>query len=191
MSSSLRRAAGRPRDPNNDVWRIDDRLWLGDYQSGCEALAGARRPDASQDPTPFFGVVSLCPMPLFPTDQVTGPAENATEWLKLPIMDGGNGESEFEHALGVALPFVNRRRQLGNVLVHCAAGMSRSVSVIAAILCGQDAIAPDVAFERVADAKSAALGPFIDRDLLICPAKEFKTALSKRFSDRDGRPGGT
>lgn len=169
-----------------DVWRIDDKLWLGDYQSGCEALAGARRADA-----PFFGVVSLCPMPLFPTDRISGPTEDDTEWLRLPILDGGNGESEFEHALGVAVPFIRRRREQGNVLVHCAAGMSRSVSVIAAILCEQHGIAPEKAYNWVADAKSEAIGPFVDRDLLICPAKEFRSALLRLFPLRDGRPGDT
>lgn len=130
-------------------------------------------------------------MPLFPTDQISGPTEDETEWLRLPIFDGGNGESEFEHALGVALPFVGRRRQQGSVLVHCAAGMSRSVSVIAAILCGEHGISPDKAYDWVADAKAEAIGPFVDRDLLICPAKEFRSALSRLFPHRDGRPGET
>ncbi|MEZ4225426.1 MAG: dual specificity protein phosphatase [Polyangiaceae bacterium] len=163
------------------MWRVDERLWLGDYQSGCEALAGAQRPDGGGQHKPFFGVVSLCPVPLFPTDHVSGPTEPETEWLKVPILDGGNGEAEFEQALSVALPFIARRRQQGNVLVHCAAGMSRSVSVIAAVLCGDHGLSSEQAFDWVADAKAASLGPFVDREYLIYPAQEFRALLGRRF----------
>ncbi len=174
------------------MWRIVERLYLGDYQSGRDALAGAQRPtDPDGVEAPFSGVVSLCPMPLVSSDRIDGPANDATEWLELPILDGGNGEDEFRHALGVALPFVARRKQRGNVLVHCAAGMSRSVSVIAAVLC-ESGLAVEDAFERVRDAKANALGPFsADLDLLICPAWEFRSCLRRLYEARPvQRPGG-
>ena len=140
--------------------------------------------DPGGDLQPFSGVVSLCPMPLLPGDELE-PASARTEWLCIPILDGGNGEEEFESAIGVALPFIRRRQRSGNVLVHCAAGMSRSVSVIAALLCddGEDV---ELAFDRVATAKAAALaGGMVDADLLIAPAWEFRCCLNRIY--RTGR----
>lgn len=172
------------------MWRIAERLYLGDYQSGRDALSGAVLPtEPGGEEAPFTGVVSLCPMPLVSTDHIEGPAHEATEWLELPIMDGGNGEREFEHALGVALPFVRRRRQAGNVLIHCAAGMSRSVSVIAALLC-ETGLRVEEAYELVREAKAEALGPFAgDLDLLICPAWEFRSCLRRLYEGPpDQRP---
>ncbi|MBX3127528.1 MAG: dual specificity protein phosphatase family protein [Polyangiaceae bacterium] len=166
------------------MWLIDERLWLGDYRSGRAALSGTRQPvGATGSKQPFSGVVSLCPMPLFSDDDLSGPAETLTEWLKLPIADGGNGEREFELALQIALPFIERRQLSGNVLVHCAAGMSRSVSVIAAVLCARG-LAPGVAYEMIATRKAEALGPFVDHDLLIAPAREFRATLDRLFGRR-------
>src|SRR5688572_5512340 len=114
------------------MWRIEPRLFLGDYESGEQALSGTELPtEPHGKPAPFTGIVSLCPLPLkFDTTLRREPANELTEWLHVPIFDGGNGEDEFEAALGVCLPFIRRRRVHGNVLVHCAAGMSRSVSVL-------------------------------------------------------------
>lgn len=164
------------------MWRIDHRLFLGNHESGYDALQGAEHPTEPEgSPAPFAGVVSLCPMPLFHGDPISGPARDETEWLHLPIMDGGNGEEEFESALGVALPFIRRRMTHGNVLVHCAAGMSRSVSVIAAHLCeaGREV---DAAYEHVAGAKALALAHLgFSAELLIAPAWEFQSALRRRY----------
>jgi hypothetical protein len=163
------------------VWRIDSRLYLGDYESGMHALEGLQHPtDPDGDTRPFSGVVSLCPMPLLPGDPLE-PSHDLTEWLRVPILDGGNGEEEFESAIGLALPFIRRRRRHGNVLVHCAAGMSRSVSVIAALLCDDGSPVED-AYDRIARAKAEALTTAIaDPDLLIAPAWEFRTCLRRLY----------
>jgi protein-tyrosine phosphatase len=164
------------------VWRIDTRLYLGDYPAGVSALTGAELPtEPDGELAPFAAVVSLCPMPLLSSEPIDEPTSEQTEWLRVPIRDGGNGEDEFEQALAVALPFIERARERGNVLVHCAAGMSRSVSVIAAILC-EAGTAVDAAYERIAAAKADALGPFgVETDLLICPAMEFRSCLLRRY----------
>lgn len=165
------------------VWRIHRRLYLGDYQSGYEALQGvelATEPDGEL--SPFSGVVSLCPMPLMPQHEIRGPARDETEWLQVPIFDGGYGEDEFEAALEVALPFIRRRREAGNVLVHCAAGMSRSVSVLAAFLCEDHDATPEGALDEIASAKAKCFdGVDCDPDLLIAPAWEFRSALGRRY----------
>lgn len=167
------------------VWKILPRLYLGDYESGMAALSGVRwvtDPDGVEQP--FSGVVSLCPMPLLPGDPLE-PAAEVTEWLRVPILDGGNGETEFESALGVAVPFIRRRQRQGNVLVHCAAGMSRSVSVIAALLC-EDGSNVDEAYDRIARAKAEALShDRADPDLLIAPAWEFRTCLRRLYGARN------
>jgi len=168
------------------VWLIHHRLYLGDYESGYEALHGA---ELETEPecvvAPFAGVVSLCPMPLIPDHEIDGPSRDETEWLHVPIFDGGNGEEEFEAALGVALPFIRRRRHQGNVLVHCAAGMSRSVSVIAAFLCEELETSVEAAFDQITEAKAKALdGLGYEPEFLIAPAWEFRSALRRRYDGR-------
>jgi hypothetical protein len=164
------------------VWRITDRLYLGDYESGCSALMGT---EASTDPdgrsAPFAGVVSLCPVPLLPDHDIEGPVRRETEWLHLPILDGGNGEEEFESAMEVALPFIARRRKQGNVLVHCAAGMSRSVSIIAAVLCSENGRSVQEAFDFVAGQKAQALSYPHAAELVIAPAWEFRACLRRLY----------
>ncbi len=167
------------------MWRIEERLYLGDYESGCSALLGAEETtDPEGKRAPFSGVVSLCPVPLVPDHDIDGPVRRETEWLHLPILDGGNGEEEFESAISVALPFIARRRKQGNVLVHCAAGMSRSVSIIAAVLCDEDGRTVDEAFETVADAKAQALAYPYPPDLVIAPAWEFRSCLRRLYPAR-------
>jgi hypothetical protein len=168
------------------MWRIDSRLFLGDYESGELALAGTLLPvEPEGGHAPFAGVVSLCPLPLHLDDALRHePVSELTEWLHLPIVDGGNGEDEFEAALDVAIRFIRRRRVHGNVLVHCAAGMSRSVSVLAGFLCsrGYDV---EEAYEHIAIAKARALGisPLEAFDL-IAPATEFRSCLTRLYGVR-------
>jgi hypothetical protein len=170
------------------MWRIRRRLFLGDYASAEEALGGALYPvEPSDELSPFAGVVSLCPVPLVKGRGPERPMSEETEWLKIPIQDGGNGEGEFEAALGVALPFTWRRLRRGNVLIHCAAGMSRSVSVVAALLCAEGA-GVEEAYQRIARAKATAIGPTVlGEDYLIAPASEFRSCLSRLYGSRSGR----
>jgi len=173
------------------VWRIHERLYLGDYESGYDALNGIERETEPEGQlSPFSGVVSLCPMPLMPEHEISGPKRKETEWLHVPIFDGGYGEEEFESALGVALPFIRRRREHGNVLVHCAAGMSRSVSVIAAFLCDELATDPQQALDQVAAEKARAFdGLGYDLEFLISPAWEFRSALRRLYGKNgNGKP---
>ncbi|MCA9630775.1 MAG: dual specificity protein phosphatase family protein [Myxococcales bacterium] len=169
------------------MWLIRGRLYLGDYASGVAALSGVRRPLPSGSLAPFAGVVSLCPMPLFPEDTIPGPEADETEWLELPIVDGGNGEHEFEGALRVAEPFIRRRLASGNVLVHCAAGMSRSVSLVAALLCA-DGLSPTQALAEVARAKAKTPGARTHDPLsLIEPAQEFRRVLERLYGRKPAR----
>ena len=171
------------------VWRIESRLFLGDYRSGEDALAGVQRPtDPDGELHPFAGVVSMCPMPFLSDEPIVGPTELGTEWLHIPILDGGAGEEELETALSVVGPFVTRRMQQGNVLIHCAAGMSRSVAVMTAILCDQG-LGVAKALEQIALAKARALHPFAgDPDDLVAPAWEFLACLRRLYSRNDAPP---
>lgn len=171
------------------MWQICERLYLGDYLSADQALRGGELPVAPAGSlAPFAGVVSLCPMPILPGACPDEPVHEFTEWLYMPIMDGGNGEEEFEAALGIALPFVRRRMKHGNVLVHCAAGMSRSVSLIAALLCEMGASVED-AYQAIARAKAVALTLSASADeLLIAPATEFRCCLARLYPKGSERP---
>jgi hypothetical protein len=167
------------------VWSVSKRLYLGNYWSGEQALLGIQAPVYPTGlEAVFSGVVSLCPMPL-EGETLIGPVSDSTEWLHVPIADGGVGESEFAAALELCIPFIMQRRKLGNVLVHCAAGMSRSVSVIAAVLCIDDpTLSVDEAYRSIAHAKANALGtPPGDEDLVVAPAWEFHSYLRRRFAE--------
>ena len=177
------------------MWLIRERLYLGDYRSGALALEGALHPVLPEgELAPFAGVVSLCALHTLLETCPDEPESEDTEWLQLPILDGGNGESEFELALQVAMPFVRRGMKRGNVLIHCAAGMSRSVSLVAALLC-EEGLAVDAAYERIAHSKGEALAIAVaERMCLIAPAPEFRACLRRLYpraaigsADLDGR----
>jgi hypothetical protein len=164
------------------MWRIAPRLYLGDYHSGLRALGGIERPVEPEGKLgPFGGVVSLCPMPLFSDEVVPGPVSPVTEWLRIPILDGGSGEEEFETALGVVLPFLRRRIREGNVLVHCAAGMSRSVAMVVAYLC-EHGFSVEAALLHIARSKAEAMNLGVADEVdLVAPAWEFKSCLCRLY----------
>ena len=172
------------------MWKIRERLYLGNYWSGEQALLGRTLPAEPNGPgLPFAGIVSLCPVPIEDAEPLMVPVDSRTEWLHLPIADGGSGDGEFEAACDLALPFIRLTREHGNVLVHCTAGMSRSVSIIAAVLCSED---PNLdvaqAYLEIAAAKGRALGVDPDdAEMLIAPAWEFRLHLRQRFERRIAR----
>ena len=172
------------------MWKIRERLYLGNYWSGEQALLGHALPVEPDGPSqPFAGVVSLCPVPIESADPLIRPINPDTEWLHLPIADGGSGEGEFEAACDLALPFIRHARSRGNVLVHCTAGMSRSVSLVVAVLCAEDPTL-DVAqaYVEVAEAKCRAMGVDPgDAEMLIAPAWEFRVHLRQRFERTNPR----
>lgn len=167
------------------VWKIREHLYLGNYWSGEQALLGHSIPTEPNGPSyPFAGIVSLCPVPIEDADPLVGPLAPNTEWLHLPIADGGSGEGEFRAACDLAVPFIQRTRERGNVLVHCTAGMSRSVSLVVAVLCSDN---PELdvtqAYLEVAQAKGRAMGVEPeDAEMLIAPAWEFRVYLRQRFA---------
>lgn len=174
------------------MWSIKHRLYLGNYWSGEQALVGAVAPvHPSGETAMFSGVISLCPMPL-EGEMLLGPVDSNIRWLHLPIADGGLGEGEFAAALELCMPFFSEQSRKGNVLVHCAAGMSRSVSVVAAILCSENPeLSVDDAFRAIAEAKARAVGaPAGDEDLLVAPAWEFRNHLRRRFAEPSRRANG-
>jgi protein-tyrosine phosphatase len=164
------------------MWLIRERLYLGDYRSGEQALAGMKHPVLPEGRlAPFAGVVSLCELSSLTDTCPEAPASENTEWLQLPILDGGNGEQEFEDALTVAIPFVKRRMKRGNVLIHCAAGMSRSVSIIAALMC-EEGCDVEEAYANIARTKGRALLLGEGQHLhLISPAPEFQACLRRLY----------
>ena len=167
-----------------------ERLYLGNYWSGEQALHGQALPvEPEGDSQPFAGVVSLCPVPIENADPLIGPINPVTEWLHLPIADGGSGEGEFEAACDPAIPFIRRARRRGNVLVHCTAGMSRSVSVLVAVLCSEDArLDVAEAYAEIAAAKGRAMGVEpSEAEMLISPAWEFRLHLRQRFEHKPPR----
>jgi protein-tyrosine phosphatase len=164
------------------MWIIRERLYLGDYRSGEQALAGVEHPVLPEGRlAPFAGVVSLCELASLTDECPDSPANELTEWLQLPILDGGNGEQEFEDALAVAIPFVRRHMKRGNVLIHCAAGMSRSVSLIAALFC-EEGCDVEEAYASIAQTKGRALALGEGQHShLISPAPEFQACLRRLY----------
>lgn len=88
------------------------------------------------------------------------------KWLYLPIADGVAG---LEQYIDRAVDFIHTNIIAGEVLVHCAAGRSRSVSVIIAYLvsCGFSC----------QDAKTLVAS----RRMNICPAPVFIDEIKKHF----------
>lgn len=70
-----------------------------------------------------------------------------------PINDGVNEQPEFDRAVEIVLEALNQDE---NVLVHCASGMSRSVTAVATALAERREISLEEALELVAEKRSVA-----------------------------------
>jgi len=97
---------------------VTDRLAIGDV--------------ASRATPEFVAVVSV--LATAPWDeQYRAPA--VPEGVPVHMIDLRDGEKGLETHLDAACAFIAERITKGCVLVHCGAGLSRSVSVVAAYLC--------------------------------------------------------
>jgi atypical dual specificity phosphatase len=112
---------------------IRDNLYIGDKQE-----AGQRnRLDLNQ----IVHVVTLC--------------DEHTEYTTIhhPIVDGANEQAEFNRAVKIVLEAM---KQDQNVLVHCASGMSRSVTVVATAIADVEGSSFTEGLELVAEHRSEA-----------------------------------
>lgn len=91
--------------------RITDRLYIGSF-TDAEDRVNLREHGVRT-------VVTLCPRESVNTD------------IHRPLTDGKNPQEQFDEAVDAAL---ERIRQGNRVLVHCAAGVSRSAAVCATLL---------------------------------------------------------
>lgn len=97
---------------------ITDRLAIGDVASRAE--------------TGFVAVVSLLSSEPY-DEQYKAPA--VPIGVPVLLIDIGDGRSGLESHLGAACSHISEYITHGCVLVHCGAGLSRSVAVVAAYLC--------------------------------------------------------
>lgn len=112
---------------------IRDNLYIGNKDE-----AGKRnRLDLNQ----IVHVVTLC-------DEQT-----AYTTVHHPIVDGTNEQAEFDRAVEIVLKAMDQEQ---NVLVHCASGMSRSVTVVATAIADTEEISFSKALETVAEHRTEA-----------------------------------
>ena len=112
---------------------IRDNLYIGDKQE-----AGKRnRLDLNQ----IVHVVTLC--------------DEQTEYTTVhhPIVDGVNEQAEFNRAVEIVLEALNQEQ---NVLIHCASGMSRSVTVVATAIAEVEGTNFSEALELVSEHRTEA-----------------------------------
>lgn len=113
--------------------KIIDNLYIGDKDE-----AGKRN---RLDLHEIVHIVTLC--------------EDPTEYTTVhhPIIDGENDQAKFDRAVEIVLKAMDQDQ---NVLVHCASGMSRSVTVVATAIAETETISFDEGLERVAEHRSEA-----------------------------------
>ena len=130
---------------------ITDRLAIGDV--------------ASRSTDGFCAVVSLLSSAPFDEQYKAPPVPEGVPVLLIDQRDGSDG---LEQHLDSACSFIAEHIAKGCVLVHCGAGLSRSVSVVAAYLC------------RYAGMSLAEAVNFIkERRQGACPADIFWAAITQ------------
>ncbi len=144
-----KRQAEKP-DPNNYDF-VTDRLAVG-------AVASRVIPG-------FVAVVSV--LATKPWDEQYG-APAVPDGVPVHMIDLMDGERGLEAHLDGAVAFIAEHIAKGCVLVHCAAGMSRSVSVVAAYLCRYAGMRLDQAVDMIKERRQGA-----------CPADIFWAAITQ------------
>jgi len=130
---------------------VTDRLAIGDVAS--RATPG------------FVAVVSLLSSAPF-DEQYKAPA--VPEGVPVLLINIGDGHSGLEAHLDAACAFIAEHITKGCVLVHCGAGLSRSVSVVAAYLCRYAGMSLSEAVNYIKDKRQGA-----------CPADIFWAAITQ------------
>ena len=130
---------------------ITDRLAIGDVASRAESG--------------FVAVVSL--LATAPWDEQHG-APAVPEGVPVHMIDLRDGERGLEKHLGGACAFIAAQISRGCVLVHCGAGLSRSVSVVAAYLCRYAGMSLSEAVNFIKQRRQGA-----------CPADVFWAAITQ------------
>ena len=113
--------------------KIRGNLYIGDKHEAGER----NRLDLNQ----IVHVVTLC--------------DDKTEYTTIhhPMVDGENDQADFNRAVEIVLKAMEEDQ---NVLVHCASGMSRSVTVVATAIADADEISFSEGLEIVAEHRSEA-----------------------------------
>lgn len=130
---------------------VTDRLAIGDV--------------ASRSTPGFVAVVSL--LATAPWDEQYG-APAVPEGVPVLLINIGDGHSGLEAHLDAACAFIAEHITKGCVLVHCGAGLSRSVSVVAAYLCRYAGMSLSEAVNYIKDKRQGA-----------CPADIFWAAITQ------------
>jgi protein-tyrosine phosphatase len=113
--------------------KITDNIYIGDKEEAGER----NRLDLNQ----IVHVVTLC--------------DEKTEYTTVhhPIVDGENDQEDFDRAVEIVLEAMKQEQ---NILVHCASGMSRSVTAVATAIAESEDISFSEALELVAEQRTEA-----------------------------------
>lgn len=98
--------------------------------------------------------------------------------VHVPLVDGVNAYEDFREAVDVTGWFSTRP---GGVLVHCAAGVSRSVAVAAAVYAGKNSMSVREAVSHVKDVHPAAA----PEPALLDLAEQWREAFTQRQENID------
>ena len=115
-------------DPADDFDFITDRLAIGSVAS--RATPGFVAVVSILSGSPFDERYKAPPIPTHWTDH-----EGVLHGVLTFHINLGDGEPGLEHRLDKVMEFISDELKYRCVLVHCGAGLSRSVAVVAAYLC--------------------------------------------------------